>query len=120
MLRSAHDVLEKAGRRDRAQDSEPDGAVQWMARERAALVARNEAVHVFAAQHRGQRQATAQAFAERENVRLNAGLLVREQTASATHAGLNLVQDQEHAARGAELAQLSQVASRWNDYATFA
>ena len=85
------------GRRDLFEHRKPRGAHQRIAVEGAALVAMFEAGGVFGREQRRQRHAAADAFAERHDVGLDAGVLVVEQLSGAAHAGLDLVEDQQQA-----------------------
>ena len=55
-----------------------------------------------------QRHAAADAFAERHDVGLDAGVLVVEQLSGPAHAGLDLVDDQQQAVLLGQRAQLLQ------------
>src|SRR6516225_12400789 len=46
-------------------------------------------------------------------------MLLREQLAGAPEPGLELIEDQHHIVRTAELAYLREIAGRWNDDAGF-
>ena len=54
----------------------------------------------------GQRHAAADAFAERHDIGLDAGMLVVEQFSGTAHAGLDLVDDQQQAVLFRQRAQL--------------
>ena len=58
------------------------------------------------------REPATEAFRDRDDVGSDAGLLVREQRAGASHAGLDLVEDEEAAVLVAQLAQPPQALGR--------
>src|SRR5579875_3567566 len=80
------------------------------------------AVAVFLNLGRGEgspkRDAAAQRFGNREDIRRHAEGLKAEHRAEATKAGLGLVEDQQHAALVAELAQTLEILRRGNNDAT--
>src|SRR6185369_2456138 len=61
-----------------------------------------------------------QSFAEQRHIRLDALVLFRKQLAGAAEYSLDLVEDQHHVVRSAELAHPREIACRWNDDAGFA
>jgi hypothetical protein len=76
------------------------------ARERGAVVAGLEHVPVLGRGHAGaDRQAAAHALGHGHHVRCQPVLLPRPQRARATHAALDLVEDQQRAVRVAELSR---------------
>ena len=66
---------------------------------------------------RGERHAAAERLGDREKIRHDAVLLEAEIGADPAERGLRLVQDQEHAARLAQLLQPRKIALRRHDHA---
>src|ERR1700739_1728689 len=64
-------------------------------------------------------KAPGQRFAEERDICLDAIVLLSEQLAGTAESGLDLIEDQHHVVRGAELAYLSEIAGRREDDASF-
>lgn len=115
----AHALQE--ARRDELRDHRvPRRAHQRVAVVGAALVARLEHRDVGLRQQRRERHAAADALAERHDVRLDAGELVREQRAGATAAALHFVDDEQQVVLLRQCAQLLHEFARRRDHAAFA
>src|SRR6516225_2235698 len=102
------------------QNGKPCRAHQGIAAERAALVAVLEAGDRFRREQGGERNAAANALAERHDVGRDISVLIVEELAGAAKAGLDLVQDQEKAMRLRQFAQVTQEPIRSRPYARFA
>ena len=76
--------------------------------------------HTSCRHQRGQRHAAAEPLAERQDVGLHARVLVRAEAAGAADAGLDLVEDQQHAALAGERAQRDEVVVVGRDHAGLA
>ena len=72
-----------------------DRGHQGVAAIRAALIAGFETADVFPCEQCRQRGSRADPLAERQDIRPNAGVLEAEESAGASHAGLDLVQDEQ-------------------------
>src|SRR5665647_3045091 len=75
---------------DLPKNGEPGRAHQRVAVERATLVAMFETGSRLGSQQRCQRHASADAFSQRHDVRLDSRMLVMEQFSGAADAGLDL------------------------------
>src|SRR6516164_7670742 len=64
-------------------------------------------------------KAPGQCFAEQRDICLDAIVLLSEQLAGTAESGLDLIEDQHHAACGAELAHLCEIAGRREDDPSF-
>ncbi len=64
-------------------------------------------------------EAPGQCFAEERDICLDAIVLLSEQLAGTAEPGLDLIEDQHHVVRGAELAYLCEIAGRREDDASF-
>ncbi len=59
------------------------------------MAARPEAARdLFARQHRAQRQASAQGFCQRHDIRLDTEVFIAEKFPGPPHAGLHFIEDQ--------------------------
>ena len=75
---------------------------------RAVLAGLQDAEHLVVRKHGRHRiEAAGQRLAEQRHVGLDALVLLGEQLAGAAEPGLDLVEDQHHVVRGAELAHLA-------------
>ena len=70
------------------------------------MAARPEAVRdLFARQHRAERQASAQGFGKRHNIRFDAEMFIAEEFSGSSHAGLHFIEDQQQAALIADFSE---------------
>ncbi len=105
--------------REHVEDGQRGGTRHRVAAEGRAVVARTEeGRRVTAGDRRADRDAAAQTLGQGDDVRDHSpgeGLLVGEPGAGATDAGLHLVEPQQRAVPGGDLAGCREVAVRWDD-----